>query len=230
MDELMTIVNNIEALLQQIKQSSAGEATKEDAPPEEQVLPPMESEEVSPEIVKSIARILKGLDPEDEKKKKDEADKAKKSAEGSTASDDAKTLLDDQPEVNLENISDVAKAFIALASQKNKSTAETRMFKSMEALAERVVEQDRAITSILQGLGVADQVQKAADAKKQAEHKPMYDQGDVQKTLDYIRREVGINPESKSVQKGQPDQHVLQKSLIENDGEALKAIFSGRKF
>jgi hypothetical protein len=228
MDELMTIVNNIESLLEQLKQATAGDATKAD-PEIENIPDSPKGVDSDDELVKSISRILKGM--EEGEDDEDDKEEVVKSAEGATASDDAEERIEDQPKTNIDNINEVAKAFIKMArakgAYKSKDVAGSKLYKAVESLSSSVAIQNEALSNLIEGLGLAHKVQKSVSAP-QPTNRPMSNIADLQKSLEYIKSTMGTAESHKPM--GQNDPHALMKSLADDEGLALRSIFSGRKF
>lgn len=229
-NELATILQNIKALIDQATQmGGAGEMGKvEDQP----------KEEMKPETLEKVMKLLKELEgsPEDEKEDKDESvakeededdkEKAEKSSEGSNASDKADVRVDDQTDVNDENISEVAKALSRLLGRKNivkKSAVEIKV----ERLADENKELRKAVENIFTGLGIADQIKLAE--KSEETRKPMNSDNEIKKSLDYIKSQLGIEGREQKTMYGENAHNNVLKSLADEDGALLKGIFTRKR-
>jgi hypothetical protein len=197
--ELLTIFQNINSLVEQAKQmlGSGGAAPTEG--------------EASPGVAEKIMKFLKEMDsptedkkPEEEDKgksveKTDEVEKADQPAlsaqdEGTTASDKAKTIIDEQGEVNEKNINEVAKTIIKMLSDKKvqKSENKNELFDVIKVMAEKQNEIEKALGNIFEGLGIADQIKKLEVKKQEDVRRPENDKNEIQKSLDYIKQQLGV--------------------------------------
>jgi len=180
--EEKVIIQNIASLLEQLNQIAAGESAAGELIPSKEETVQMDGEkkketgtDVAPipvkgddeEMIKSLTKALKSL--------------IAKADEGTTASDDAEDRLDDIPDVDAENISEVAKAILAIA---RKSKSNPKVAKStnsqlakiekaivdlttvMKAVVEDQQEIGLALTNTLDGLGVLDEVRKSMNHSK----------------------------------------------------------------
>lgn len=194
--ELMTIFQNIIALVEQAKQMSNGEQGKP------------EGDEVTPDIAASIVKYLKQMEggaeekPEEEKSeevKKAEAEKLEKPDAGTTtASDDAETIVDGKGDVNDKTLKEVAKQLAQFIFQKSvhKSADSNSVDVVHKALTQIVDEQKelrKAIENILGGLGIADGLIDVNKVEKSQElKKPGNDETEIKKSLNYIKEQLGL--------------------------------------
>lgn len=179
--EEKAIIQNIASLLEQLNQIAAGESAAGELIPSKEETVQMDGEkkketgtDVAPvkddedkEMLKSLTKALKSL--------------IAKADEGTTASDTAEDRLEDIPEIDAENISEVAKAILAIA---RKSKSNPKVAKStnsqlakiekaivdlttvMKAVVEDQQEIGLALTNTLDGLGVLDEVRKSMNHSK----------------------------------------------------------------
>jgi hypothetical protein len=129
---------------------------------------------------------------------------------------------------------EVAKAFAEFLKgrsvKKSKSLSpDQEVLKVVKSLAEETIELKTAMTHILQGLGVADQIAKANEIQKSQNTKRFVpnDQNEIRKGLDYIKESLGI--EKKNTTSYERENHVVSKGLADNDGKALFELFGNRK-
>lgn len=244
--ELMTLVNNVQSLVEQIKQvAGAGKGTEIKKNEEEQ----------SMDDIENIKKFLKELEDEtgseapegeempiapDEGEEEDavtmtddmdEDDEVQKSDNGTTANDTAEARIEDMDEVNEDNIKEVAKTLVRLMSKsrvkKSRASAVSVDKKVLKALISKVQEQDKAIASILSGFGIADQVKKSFESKQaQVVHKSA-DADTIHKSMESFKDEIkNLISQGQKNESGINGSHVVAKSLADNDGLALRAIFS----
>lgn len=225
MDEMAEIVSDIESLLMQLKQISGGAAQ---APAEG------DKPEINEAMINKIMAAMKQEEEEGKEEPGEDPEKVAKSDEGPNANDTAEERVNEQGDVNEKNINEVAKAIAKILAQKpvnnpvKKSAGVNPMIqvaKALESIAARVGEQDKAISGILAGLGVSEQVLKAAPTNNTVEKSaPVVNNSEVNKTLDYLRQELGINKEQA------PDRPFsLHKALTENNGAALSAMMTSKR-
>lgn len=189
--ELMTIFQNITALVEQAKQMMGGGG--EEVP----------EEGVSPEVAESIMKYLKQMDGEsdEEAPESDEVEKAEQANlssedEGSTATDDAEEIVGDVGEVNEENLNEIAKSIAKMLVAKKsvkKSADDKAIYKAIKQLADQQGQIEKAVENILVGLGIADQFKQANQVHKSQESRvPRNDENEIQKSLELIRQEIGL--------------------------------------
>jgi len=215
-EEIMTLLSNIQSELDQLKAiSGAGEASSE------QDTTDMPAEDQSEFTEEDIAKLLKMVEG-DGKKEEDEDDIAK-SAEGATASDTAEERIEDQPEESKANVEEVAKGilmrYLAKSKQK-KGSAEVVKMKS------ELAEVKKALSDVLEAIGVGDEIAKIQ--KSVSSPIPRNNMTDVQKSIEEIKSL--IQPKTDGGRESFFNSgNSIMKSFTENDGEALKFIFSGHK-
>jgi len=231
--ELLTALNNLESIIEQIKQAGAGGVAQEDqTPPVPQNQPPQADEDI---IMKAIA-IMKQMEEDKNKKEKGDGEDsgkfAKKSANSPAAQDPAETQIQDQPDLNLENIPEVAKAIISLL-RKSKGVQKSqdpiaKIADAVQLIGKQVMEQNKAIQGILEGTGIVSTVEKAWDEahpkKDEPRDVPAGYGPDVKKTLDFIQQMAGVLPKAEPTQE-QRDPHFLSKSLAADSGRLLTGMF-----
>lgn len=163
--EERNLLENAKALISEIESMQEGEETME----EEEVEMQMEDEENGNEKMKE-------KEYEEEYEASAGSNVQKQESDGSTASDTADERIEDIPEQTEENVDEVAKSIVKLLqkapvnkSVSNKSkirqgnntpvlVAMNALTKVVKSLAENQNEQDQALSSILEGLGVAEAV------------------------------------------------------------------------
>jgi len=215
--EVLTILSNIESLIEQAKMMSGAEG---EAPVEP---------EAPQDDVNKILEFMKQMEAPKDEEPKDE-DEVEKSAEGATASDDAEARIEDQPEESKDAVSEVAKALAKLMSRGSKEVKKSadsgvdKLTKVVKALVDRNSEVEKTLENILEGLGIADKIKKNYEVQKSMKEVPRNDPSEIKKTLDEIKTALGGNkePGKKSFFNSE---NTLHKSLTENDGEFMKAIF-----
>jgi len=166
-----TLLSNIESLVAQLKQSATGAATGAATP---EVTASVDAPPADPAATAAAPVV-------------DEAEKAAKSAEGATASDSAEQRLDDMPDEALENVDEVAKTQLRALVKKGKIVITTpdriaksydkriaAVAKSVQMLATVIKgvmadqeETMEAVKGVLEGMGVADTIQKSIAAQRQ---------------------------------------------------------------
>ena len=216
--EFLTILANISSLVEQLKQAEAQEESQEPSAP---------MEEGGEMDLEKIKKYLKAMEDGEE----DENKEVEKS-ENSPSPDDknfAEQNLDEQPEENDKNVKEVAKALFAMMNKGKpavkKSNPLDDVLKVVKSLADETVENRKALNSILEGLGVADEIKKSVELKKSQE-RVKNDPTDLKKSLDYIVEQ--LKPQQSSTV-ATNDSHVLQKSLTADGGALLHGIFTGKK-
>lgn len=218
--ETATIIANIMAQLEQLKQlSGAGESVQA-------------GEEMPIEDVEKILKEIMG-DKEDEEKEKP-VEKAVQAAtvstedEGTTASSDAKEIIEDQGDVNEDNISEVAKSIarLLLKNRSVKKSAGSKVNEVVKTLAEENKELKKSVENIYEALGITEQIKKLNEVKKAENAKRIEnDPNEIQKSVDHIKTILGIQSTSNAVNCNEANVH---KSLTENDGELLRGLFASQ--
>lgn len=219
----MNLVGNLNSIADQITQVCAGGADAGE--PEAEPIAEMEDDA----MVEKIMKFLKQDETEEETvemAEDEEGSEVEKAEDGATASDDAEERIEDQPEENLDNIQEVAKA-IAKALKKDsvkKSKKVNPLSKEIESIRKENRDMKKALEGIFEGLGIADEIKKSQEIE-QAEKKkvPMNDANEIQKTLDFIKK--GLSPQEETFKNARPDNSDFRKSLIDNDGQLLRGIF-----
>jgi hypothetical protein len=202
--ELMTIFSNINSLVDQAKQMLGGES-QGGQPPQAQ-----------PEVAEKIMKFLKEMDAPKEEDDKEEAlkksddededdkEEVKKAAPeqlstqdaGTTATDSAKEKVGEVGEVNEKNINEIARSIAGMLVKKSKSvhkSNDSELYSVLKAIVAEQSEVKKSVENILAGLGVAEQVKKINEiAKSQDSRRPLNDQNEIQKSLDYIKSELGV--------------------------------------
>jgi len=222
--ELLTILANIGSLVDQAQQMGAGEPAEE-APvvmesddENADVMPPEDDDE----LLKKVLSAMKGMDSDE-----DDEDDVEKSDEGTQIGEDkAEALIDDLPPETDKAISAVAKMILSKLNksrQVKKTRPEDKVAKALALLASRQVEVEKALTGIIKSSGLADEITRINEVQKSKHNTtaPVNDTADIQKTLEQIKNQLGSPQQSISM-----EERSLHKSLSDNDGEALKAIFS----
>ena len=219
--EEKSLLENAKALISEIESMQEGEAMMEEG----------EEEEITMEM--------------DEEKY--EEDEFVKKQEGSTASDDADKRVEDLPEQTEENVDDVAKAIVKMLTRApiNKSVGRSKVRKAgvrsvsrndgavaialskltkiVKSLADGQSEHEQALSSILDGLGVADAVKKAKVSDNQAIVAP-----DLAQVLMEVNKSLkGLN--QGQISQEQPEQKNDRTVVRKNLAGALPTIFQVQK-
>ena len=177
--EERNLLENAKALISEIESMQEGEETMEE---EEIEMQNNEDEEYEMEK-------MEGKEEEEYKgmKKGMKAGVKKQESDGTTASDTADERIEDLPEQTEENVDEVAKSIVKLLQKApvNKSVgstnrskvrqgnntpvlvAMTALTKVVKSLADNQNQQDMALSSILEGLGVAEAVKPKRVEKAQ---------------------------------------------------------------
>lgn len=234
------ILQNIKSLIQQIEQIEAGEEMAKQA--DDQILVPEEKEEKVAMADDDTQKPMAEGEVDEEDMNKEDMALAKsilrairKADEGTTASDDADARLgDDIPEVDQDNIDEVAKMLTKLAKKsksapvkkasKNNELEDVKMAildltKVVKSIADDNNEVQKAVASILDGIGVADaitSVQKSeVPVQRRSVNKPVADRPSVRKAImDEIRNNSGNRELAQS--------NTVRKNL----GSVMKSLFS----
>jgi hypothetical protein len=154
-------------------------------------------------------------------------------SESATANDGAVERLEDyNTDITEENLMEIAKAIMNVAKGKKTvaksvgSDAMNTIAKSIELLTNKVTEQDKALNSILKGLGVADEIMRVE--KSQPVRKAENSVNDVNKSMDYIVAKLaemsGVTKNENSVS-GHPQTEV-RKSFANK--EFLSQLITGK--
>ena len=228
--EEQTLISNIEALLAQLKQSATGAAAGAAAP---EVTASVDAPPADP------AAAPAAEDPA--KKNLDQI--ANKSSEGATADDSAEQRLDDMPEEALANVDEVAKTHLRQLVKKGKiiittpdrinksyGTRITAIAKSVQMLAQVVKgvmadqeETMEAVKGVLEGMGVADTIQKSLQAQRQSgvatqvnKSQPIINP-DQQTLIDLLQKGMSVAKaaEHAPAQVGVADRNGVRKSLAD---------------
>lgn len=194
--EIQTLLGDLNSLLSEL-QTAIGD--QGEAPMEEEVttMGMDENYEEIDEEEKITAR--KGLEQTD--------------SDSSTANDDAEERVKEPlPEESADNVDEVAKAILNLLSKKpvkksiNKSVKKvsksdvilSKLVNITNRMVEKQSEQEKALVNILQGLGLADHVEKQyqIDEEKKV-NKGFNNTNDVKATLDYLAKALSAKEEPK---------------------------------
>lgn len=223
--ELQTVLSNIGSLVEEAKMMSGNEPM-EDEPVEEP------EEEIKPELAKSI---LKWLKAEEEGEDDDDKDEVGKSDEGPNASDKAEEIVDGgQGEVNEKNVNEVAKAIVRslLGMKKNavektqEKSKDSELKKAMDAVLQDNAQIKQALSHLLEGMGIVSQIKDNSKLEKAQDSREIPNNSDeIKKTMDFIKSSLGIKDESSTAPVATGRQS-LRKSLTEDGGKALSAIFA----
>jgi len=211
--ELATIFSNIASLVDQVKQMLGGGAGT--PPPAEKAegIKPEDEEKTSPDVAEKIMKFLKEMDePEKKEEKPGEVEKSsavKKAAqekvstpdEGVNASDKAPAIVEETTPEQEKNLNEIARTLVGMMANKSiqsvkKSDSTKEIFTVMKAIVDDQNDIKKAIGNILSGLGVADQIKKMNEVEKsqsQNVRRPLNDQNEIQKSLDYIKQELGAS-------------------------------------
>ena len=224
--ELATIFSNIASLVDQAKQMLGGGAGAPPAAEKAEGIKPEDDEKASPDVAEKIMKFLKEMDePEKKEEKPGEVEKSaqekvsekkeekpgevEKSAqekvstpdEGVNASDKAPAIVEETTPDQEKNINSIARALAGMMANKSiqsvkKSDSSKEMYTVLKAIVDDQNDIKKAISNILSGLGVADQIKKMNEVEKseaQNVRRPMNDQNEIQKSLDYIKQELGAS-------------------------------------
>ena len=246
--ELNTVLSNIGSLVEEAKMMTGNEPLEPGKGPEEA--------EIGPEVAKSILKWLKAEDPEDEEDEdedeleksddededevekaddEDEDEEVDKSDEGTNSSDDAEEIVNDLGDVNEKNVSAVAKAIVkslmggksAKRTVQKTSKGNLKLRKSLDFVKAENREIKKALSNILEGMGIAEQVKiQETELKKSMESRKVpNDSQDLQKTLDFLKTALGVKGNS-DVAAPENGNSSLRKSLTDNNGMGLASIFA----
>lgn len=164
-NQTMAIVQNIESLIADLKAIGGAQEPDGDESQAQMALntPPL---------------------PDDKEPDEDDPNQTTKSVEGTTSNDKAEAKVgDDLPEQAKENMAALKSIQTSLQSLKNRAvksvqtensiyTAINEITKVVKSLVDRVNEQDAAITNMLNGFGIVDEINKAYTVEKSA-NKPV---------------------------------------------------------
>lgn len=196
--QVMTVLGDISSLLQELETMMQGRSD--------------EAEIMEPAI--GLAEEPAEKKPTDETPPKDEEEKiiAQKGLEqtesdGMTANDPAPERVEEPlPEESAENVDDVAKAIIKLLSKKKEvvksapkaAPVSGKLVQVVKAIAEKQQDIESALLSVLQGFGVAGQIEKQFDLKeKEKIQKGRNNPKDIEATLAYLAKHMQKGDEPK---------------------------------
>jgi hypothetical protein len=229
--ELMTIIQNIEALVEQAKQSmgagdmSAPEEGGEDVTPDmlEKIMKAMGEKEGSPEDEKENEEkvVVKGKTVKSDDKDEDDKDVAKSDL-GITNDDKAEERMDGANPTEAE-INAVAKAFLkAYRSKKavQKSDDKAEIYKVLKALALEVQEIKKVSEDFVAGTELGRKIINSVEKSR-----PKNNLEEIQKSLDIIKGMAENKKEVVTNDGTGNGSHYVSKSLAEGDGSLLKGIF-----
>ena len=189
--EEIAVVNNIKALIDELltmgAQNEEMVAEPEMLTEEKQIdqtdHPPEDEEEIGKE------EVIKGIE--------------ETTSDGSTANDDA-GIRDDgnKTDINEETVDEVTKALMQLIKQKkttqksvsnnnnNIAPVLNELTKVIKSMNNRQEETEKALESILKGLGVAEAIQKD-ETEKIEKSKPIRSNKELEKVLEYVLKTIG---------------------------------------
>lgn len=246
--ELMTMINNLKAIAEQMTQMISGEAAPQ-SPEQQEGQPAPEGQSQEDNFMKKLLKVLKEEDekgkPEEEGKPefmksddedaddKDKVEKDDMEDEGTNASDDAEERQEEGiPEATEENIKEVAKAIVAMLHKGKKAAPSKTVKKSqdgeltevLKAIIDEIRVVKKAQENILEGIGLADQIRGQFGGESKPERKQIRGNDAIAKSLDDIKSLLGG-----SVAKAEePKNFDLHKALTDNDGVALRSMLSMR--
>lgn len=183
----VAVVNNIQALLNELlamgaTSDTSGQEPKENMPKEDK-----------------MAQKQEYMDDKEEMKEKEKAEKGLETtmSDGVTANDKAEErVTGDIPPESKDNMSEVAKAIEHLFNLKNdtqKSTNDDKIAKALnemtevvKTITERQNTLEKGMENILTGLGVADEIEKVSKSEEQ--NKPVRDNTELEKTVEYLAK------------------------------------------
>ena len=217
--EELTLLSNVQSILDELIQMSGGAADNTLAPEEE--IMSAETDSTEEDMMdketegKEVKMILKGME--------------ETPSDASTASDDAEDRMDEvQTKETEDNVTEVAKALIALLAPKSEVKKSVPTKSKLEQVLEQIVqvqkaqqanqvELSEAFGHLLEGMGIADQI-KVAKASKEQPAKEIHKGGNeevlqVLKSLMSSKENVEENPTS--------NQEKVRKNLT---GEVLRAL------
>ena len=205
--ELKTLLQNMKSLVNQAEQMVGSAGT----PPEGEV---EESEEnVSEGMVNKIMKFLQKKDgdmedegEEEEGEEGDEGTEVEKATqesvssedEGVTATDSASNIIDEKTEVQEKNLNEIARAIAGMMINKSKTkvvkkSRDKEILTAMRAIVDEQNTLRKSVENILSGLGVADKIKALETVEKSKEsRKPQNDSQEIQKSLEYIKTQLGI--------------------------------------
>ncbi len=230
-EELMSLLGNIQALLNEIKQALGGQ-----------------SAETPPVNANANATKQQELTDEEKKKKEEEMKTAKKGIEntpsaGVDANDDSKKRIEEEPGVNEENIKDVTKALGLILKEFNKkndnkmdiqkSTSDNEVLKditdvlkqlasNMSNLQKKQETSEEAIMHILKGLKIADEVEKSLSQQQTQVQKGLNNVPDNEKMKNFIKSLITNNKQDEHESTSFGRREFVQKGL--RDINLLKAM------
>ena len=203
--EERNLLENAKALISEIESMQEGEETME-----EEYVVEMKEEENEDEYKER-------QETEEYKKAAAKANVEKQESDGSTASDTADERVEDLPEQTEENVDEVAKSIVQLltagpvqkaakpkkvAQSPDKSVlvALTQLTKVVKSLADNQGEQEQALSTILEGYGIVDNVK----AEKSANQAPVVNT-DLAQVLTEVSKSLN-NLNKQGVSAPQPEQ------------------------
>ena len=233
-----TILNNIFSLLSELKQMEGGGETSTEAP----TSPPVQSE-VKEDLTQT------GTEPEDKRlkdeggkmdeNKKDEKKEVDKSlitsdTEGTPADEGMKERIEDvNTDITDETVDEIAKALVQkLLNRSVKKSVKVdpvnkqiaALTQVVKSLTDKVVEQDQAMTKVLKGLGLGDEIiNKYSLQKVDTIQKGLNNVADVNKSLEYIANFIQKNNQQKTEDDPKSQMNEVRKNL---DGDFVNGLLN----
>ena len=251
--EEQTIVKNIQSLIKELLSATGAKMESEGVEGQpvienpEQISTKSNPEDLAGKAEEEMTEEEK-LKKAEEDKEKDDDEKAEKArvlkdqtntpSDVATANDDAEDrLIDALSEVDETNVDEVSKAIRAIKALKAQRNVQKSFIKSpvMQAVSElaQVVKAviqnqnntDQAVTNILNGLGITEQLQTIM--KSETERKPIVD-NDNQKGMEYLQKLLGGVVQKSEGAKPEGGQTVLSNGQIvqKNINGMMSGIFA----
>lgn len=213
----LTVLNNIFSLMQELSGLLKTEDGMEDTMTEDPMMtePSMDDtmieepiegdEDMADETTKGF-----GMDEDEEDDNLLEKGLETTPSDGADANDDAPERIDDPlPEESADNVDKVAKAVLNLVQgmninkvKKSRNSNEVLpviqdLLKVTKAMVNKQNVQESAITSLIEGMGLADNIEKLYATDTKTVQKGLGNPKDTNATLDYIAKALGkVNPEN----------------------------------
>lgn len=236
--EVMSVVDNIQALIEQLISMGAmpmGEGGGMMGMDMENKQMPMDDMS-DPNMMKQMPMEKEGYDM---KKQQDQTDRPPMDEEeitkavvdtmsdGAPANEDAEERIDDNlPDPSMENVMEIAKALATLVQKRKAQKAASvnnnfnpelianAIQKSLQPLVARQQETEKALENILQGLGVAKSIEETAKVEKEQKQVRNYDE--LYKIVDIVTKSVEKNRKTEEPQQYRQNNLELARKSTKN--------------
>jgi hypothetical protein len=223
-NEEKVLLNNILSLVQQLLQNEESEGAEE-IQEEGQM---QTGYELEPE---ENVNMAVDEETEEDKGKKNEIEKGleETTSDAATANDDSEDRIDDPlTDITEETIDEVAKAILKKLnfkkgiekSVKNNSSSVNKLLaeivKIQKSILARQEENEKATLNLYKGLGIAEEIEKNYPIKTQEVKKGLNNPQDVEATLQFIAKSLGIKKEE-DVNKSESNIDKVRKTLAESN-------------